>query len=84
MSTELGARIATARELKGLNQSDLARALGVASQAVWRWEQGRVTPGAARLVEIADVTGVTLDWLLRGDGHEITLSPAEGAGEVRS
>jgi transcriptional regulator with XRE-family HTH domain len=83
-STELGSRIAAARGTKGLNQTDLAHALGVASQAVWRWEQGRVTPTAARLVAIADATGVTLDWLLRGEGHGPTMPPPAGTGEVRS
>lgn len=54
-AAELGRRIKTAREAKGLSQEDLAGAVGVRSGIVSRWENGRNVPRLKRLAEIADV-----------------------------
>ena len=34
--------LTTTRTAMGLSQVDLAKALGVSRQIVWRWEQGKV------------------------------------------
>ncbi|WP_164176800.1 helix-turn-helix domain-containing protein, partial [Streptococcus pneumoniae] len=39
-----GARIRAARKQRGWTQSQLGEALGVSSQAVSQWEQGRTDP----------------------------------------
>lgn len=65
MST-LPVRIAQAREHKGLNQSELARAMGVTPQAVQNWESGKASPRGTRLTELAKVLGVPVQELLVG------------------
>ena len=62
---EIGKRIAEARVAKGMNQSELARALGVTPQSVQKWEAGGA-PKGARLREIAQVLGTTVEYLLTG------------------
>lgn len=62
---EIGKRIAEARVAKGMNQSELARALGVTPQAVQKWEAGGA-PKGARLREVAQALGTTVEYLLTG------------------
>lgn len=49
----LGRAIAQAREARGLNQSELARALGVTPQAVQKWESGLSSPRPGKIADIA-------------------------------
>lgn len=81
--SEIGKRIAGARAAKGMNQSELARALGVSPQAVQKWEAGG-TPKGARLGEVAQVLGTSIEFLLGGsqsgasrpvDGSNVGSSP---------
>ena len=62
----LGARIAALRKSAGWNQGELAQRLGVSPSAVGMYEQGRREPGAALLVELSRLFGVTVDYLLTG------------------
>lgn len=65
----IGERIEKARRLRAWSQSDLAAAIGFPSNhqsRVSRWERGDGFPSLAQVVAIADATGVTLDYLLRG------------------
>ena len=50
----------------GLSQEELAQLTGVSRQSVTKWETGQSAPDLDRLVELADVLGVSLDFLLRG------------------
>ena len=62
----IGQRIAALRKQAGMNQAELARALGVSPSAVGMYEQGRREPSAAGLVALAEFFGVTTDYLLTG------------------
>ena len=62
----IGQRIAALRKNARLSQAELARALGVSPSAVGMYEQGRREPSAACLVALAQVFGVTTDYLLTG------------------
>jgi transcriptional regulator with XRE-family HTH domain len=65
----IGKRIQAARSRKDWNQSDLARALDKPRQHISQLEQGKQQPRAELLVELANVLGVTTDYLL-GRSHE--------------
>lgn len=65
---ETGRRIAKAREDKGLNQSELARRLGVTPQSVQAWESGKNLPRYKKLTSIADVLGVSVAFLMADQG----------------
>lgn len=60
----IGSRIAAARENKGLNQSELARRLGVRPQSVQAWEADKNTPRPRRLADIAAALGVDVGSLV--------------------
>lgn len=59
-------RFEEARERAGLSVASLAKHLGVSAQSVYLWQQGSV-PKAARLRELADLLGVSLQWLMYGN-----------------
>ncbi|MBC2655531.1 helix-turn-helix transcriptional regulator [Pseudomonas sp. MSSRFD41] len=65
MST-IGKRIAQKRELAGLNQSELARRLGLTPQSVQKWEAEESTPRGRRLEEIALALSTTTAYLVAG------------------
>jgi transcriptional regulator with XRE-family HTH domain len=68
-----GQRVAYARRLLGLREGrdilgpDLADLVGVAVNSVYAWESGTI-PGAANLQRLADVLGVSPEWLHYGSG----------------
>lgn len=59
-----------ARIKKGMTQQELAEKIGVSSNiTVSRYESGKLDPPAKRLNKIADVLGVTTDYLLGRDNN---------------
>lgn len=63
-------RLANARKERGFTQSDVAEKLNVSFQAVSLWERGETTPEIDKLVDIASLYQVSLDWLLTGKQEE--------------
>lgn len=63
---------------KPMQQSELARLVGLeTTTSMWRYEQGYSVP-ADRLEQIANVLGVSIDYLRgRGAGETGPMSPAE-------
>ena len=63
---------------KGLTQEDVAAALGVSSVVYSRYETGKRQPSIDMLIQMADIFGVTVDFLLgRQDIEDSTLSDYE-------
>ncbi|MDD5919087.1 MAG: helix-turn-helix transcriptional regulator [bacterium] len=58
------------RAEKGLSQEGLANELGVSRQAVSKWEAGAAMPEIAKLVAMAQLFDVSLDYLAREDVEE--------------
>jgi transcriptional regulator with XRE-family HTH domain len=63
----LSERIAAVRTRLGLTQRAFAARVGVSRNIVIRYEGGQGHPRAATLDRIAQLGGVSVDWLLRGD-----------------
>lgn len=57
-------RLKAARERLGLNQTELARLIGVEQQQINRWEAGRNVPNIETAVILARALNVTGDYLL--------------------
>lgn len=51
------------RNEKGLTQGGLAELLDVSRQAVSKWEQGEGYPEIEKLILLAKVLNISLDWL---------------------
>lgn len=67
----LGDRLAAAREAAGLRQSELAARLGVRAKTLRDWENDLSEPRANRLQMLAALLGISLRWLLTGEGDDI-------------
>lgn len=61
-------KIIQCRRKCGLSQEALGEAVGVSRQAVSKWETGDAIPEVTKLVALADVFGVSVDFLVR-DGE---------------
>lgn len=69
----IGQRIAEARAAIGTaNASLFADQLGVRPNTVYRWERGELVPSIFTLYRIAQLAGVTMEWLVGG-----TETPAD-------
>jgi transcriptional regulator with XRE-family HTH domain len=65
MPTSLGTRIRIARLRYGMSQAELARRIGISNTAMNQIESGKTPdPAASRIKAIADVLGVSADYLL--------------------
>lgn len=56
-------------------QGQMGADLGIAQGQISNWERGKVTPSLPTIVNIASVYNVDLNWLLRGKGPWILLTP---------
>lgn len=61
---DLGHTIANLRSLKGLNQRDFAKALGVSNGAVAMWETNKRQPDIDMLKKIASFFGVSVGFII--------------------
>ena len=66
-----GDRISAAREASGLNQTQLAKSLGVKLATLKGWEQDLSEPRANKLSMLAGLLNVTVMWLLNGEGEGV-------------
>ena len=57
-------RLKEARENKNMSQSKLGRLLKIMPSNVTLYEQGKTEPSLENLVLIAEILGVTVDWLV--------------------
>jgi transcriptional regulator with XRE-family HTH domain len=64
-----GDRLAGAREAAGLTQQALAEKLGVKPNTIAAWENDTKEPRANRLQMVSGVIGVSMSWLLTGEGE---------------
>jgi len=79
MST-LGKRIQELRKEAGLTQQELAKKINISHPQIVRYEIKNVQPPADVLKRIADVFGVSIDFVVNGDTNEKaqqTLKDAE-------
>lgn len=74
----LGQNIARLRAQKNLSQGDLADALEVSRQSVSKWETDASIPELDKLLRLAELFGVTLDELVKGESAQ----PEAARGEA--
>lgn len=53
------------RKETGMAQEQAAEALGVSRQALAKWERGDTLPDLENVIKLADIYGVTVDYLVR-------------------
>ncbi len=67
-SKQVGERLKQARKQRKASQSDIAEAIGVGVSAFSSYETGVSSPTAENLVKISILLGISIDWLLLGEG----------------
>jgi len=82
-----GDRVAAARENAGLSQAELAKRLGIKQSTLRGWEDDLSEPRANRLATLAGVLGVSMMWLINGEGEGLAapddaLSSVDSAREI--
>ena len=77
----LGSFLSALRRAQGLTQQEVADRLAVSNKAVSRWERDEAMPDILLLPAIADLFGVTVDELLRGERKRETYSHPEPDSE---
>ena len=65
-----GEKLQKLRQKAGMSQDALAERLDVSRQAVSRWERDETMPETDKVVALADLFGVTTDYLLRQGTEE--------------
>ena len=73
-----GDRVAAARELAEMTQTQLARRLGVRVATLRSWEEDMSEPRANRLSIMAGLLNVSMMWLINGQGEGLD-APMEEA-----
>ncbi len=76
----IAANVADLRRQHGMTQLELAEKLNYTDKAVSKWERGDSVPDIAILKQIADLFGVTVDYLLQ---EEHQTQPATAHAESR-
>ena len=64
MEFSLSENIRRLRLLRGLNQAQFAKLIGVTKQCVSNWENDNVLPSIEMLLKISDIFKVSTDYLL--------------------
>ena len=67
-------KITELRTLNNMTQLELAEKLNYSDKTISKWERAESSPDIAVLVEIADLFGVTLDYLVRSKNVEEAVS----------
>ena len=81
-ASTFGDRLALARDKAGMDQPQLARRLGVKLATIRNWEADRSEPRANRLSMLSGLLGVSIIWLMTGEGEGAPESDAGGASDL--
>ncbi|WP_051685470.1 helix-turn-helix transcriptional regulator [Clostridium sp. KNHs205] len=77
----LGSKIADARKAKNMTQEQLAELMSVTRQSISRWESEQSYPEMDKIVYLAEILGVSCDYLLK-DNCEKTETKKESGNAI--
>ncbi len=80
---KLGDRVRKARKHAGLTQNQLAKKVETSQGAISDIENGR-NKDSSSLYDIAKVTGVSADWLIKNQGEMLDVGKVPSIGELRA
>lgn len=73
----LADKIINERKKNGWSQEELAEQLSVSRQSVSKWEGAQAVPDIQKIIAMADIFGVSTDYLLKDDIEPEAYVPAE-------
>lgn len=71
-------RLSRQMDFAGVDRRELSERTGCGHSAIAKWLKGSLTPKSEQLLGISRALGVTMEWLLTGEGPK-TLGDAHGA-----
>lgn len=71
------------RKKSGMSQEELAEKMNVSRQAVSKWEGAQSVPELEKILQLADMFGVTTDYLLKDEMEDEEYSKGNYSGKVR-
>lgn len=75
-NTEIGTRISSTRDLRGLTLDDIALAVGVARSTIQRYEKGAIVRVKLPVIEsIANALSVNPNWLIGNTDDPTPITP---------
>ncbi len=77
----LADKIIEERKRIGLSQEELAERLNVSRQSVSKWESAQSIPDINRIIMLAEIFGVTTDYLLKDDAVRDVNEPVKESAE---
>jgi len=77
LSQNIGRRIKACRLRIGMTQEQFAKSIGVSDGAISSYELGDTLPSIKNAIQIARLSGVTLDWLFTGSEMDTQDEPPE-------
>ena len=80
--SKLGDKIAQKRKDLGMTQELFAEKMAVTRQTVSRWENGSVMPDVDKISDIAELLGVSCDYLLKDDAKEDGTAVPKGVSRL--
>lgn len=75
LKTVVAANITKLRRIAGITQAELAEKLNYTDKAISKWERGESLPDIVTLKQVADLFGVTVDYLISESHEEKTAEP---------
>lgn len=84
MNVDIAYRLSKLRRERGYSQEVLAEKLGVSRQAVSKWERAESSPDTDNLISLADIYGMSLDGLLKGEDEGLGDSSPDEAEAPKS
>jgi transcriptional regulator with XRE-family HTH domain len=79
----IAANISELRKKGGMTQQDLASRLNYTDKAISKWERGESVPDIIVLKQIADLFGVTVDYLLCAEHEESVPAVASPSADAK-
>lgn len=76
-----GERLKMIRKQCGLTQKSLANELFVSQQSVWKWEKNESSPNPETIAKMAQIFGVTADYLLGQEKEKPASGETDGLSE---
>ena len=73
-SKSVGRVIAQLRQQNGWTQTQLAEMLDVSGKTVSKWESGRGFPDVTLFPAVAELFGVSVDYLMLGEERGVTIA----------
>lgn len=84
----IGEKIQRCRKGQKMSQEELAGMLGVSRQAVSKWELNESIPDTENVIELGNIFGVSLDYLLKEDIEDPNLrmvsEGAQNSGDIQT